>query len=201
MPDASTAPERITALGNALAVVSRRLDELLAQDVLTTNFMRADGGRKYVPAYLFSFVREASTCDRYEDLSRDNRAFVDLMVSHVTRIVPGGDVSSLLALRDRLARHPADSEGHRAETRALHMARMLHIGSALLEETAAAGLAERDASWASDTDRVMALPAPLPYASRADIVRHAVVLLADQGLDREASAARAFLSYNPALHG
>ena len=201
MPDASTAPERISALGNALAVVSRRLDELLAQDVLTTNFMRADAGRKYVPAYLFAFVREASTCERYEDLSRDNRAFVDLMISHVRRVAPGGDVSPLLVLRDRLARHPADSEGHRAETRALHRARMLHIGSELLKETAAAGLAERDASRGSDADRVLALSAPLPYASRADIARHAVALLADQGLDREASAATAFLCYNPVLHG
>lgn len=193
------------ALGAALHEVSTVLDGLLASGALTTNFMVADrsgGTIKYVPAYLFEFVRNAGTCIRFEDFSRDHRGVVDTMTSYVNRHVPGADTSPLSELRDRLHRFPTSSVEHRDETRALHMSRMLHIGWALLDETASEGFWERDPGLqATVTWAATAASPPLPYCTRKDVVRRAVELLRSQSLDREASAAEAFLNFDPSVHG
>ncbi|NTF17442.1 hypothetical protein G6L37_03345 [Agrobacterium rubi] len=202
-----TAPtsERLAALGCAIVPVSAALDDLLEAGVLTTNFMIADQcGRsvKYVPAYLFSSVREAATCERFEDLSRDHAYFVYRMMAHVTRWVPGANTEPLGELKQGLQRFDRDSSEHMEETRCLHVARMLELGWSLLEEIAEAGLWRRDDELAADTLSVISSCAPpLRYAARDDVVRHAVDLLLSQGLEREADAARAFLHYNPAIHG
>ena len=199
--------ERMDALGAVLHEVSTVLDGLLSSGALTTNFMEADwsgGAVKYVPAYLFEFIRHAGTCASFEDSSRDHRRFLDLMVSYVNRNVPGASTSPLSDLRDRLRRFPDSSVEHRDETRVLHMSRMLDIGWALLDEAASAGLWERDLELemeATVTSAAAAASSPLPYRSRMDVVQRAVELLRSKSLHREASAAETFLHFNPAIHG
>lgn len=197
--------ERMDALGAVLHEISTVLDGLLSSGALTTNFMEADrsgGTVKYVPAYLFEFIRHAGTCASFEDSSRDHRAFLDLMISYVSRNVPGASTSPLSDLRSRLRRFPTSSVEHRDEARVLHMSRMLDIGWALLDEAASAGLWERDLGLAATvTSAAAAASPPLPYGTRKGVVQRAVELLRSKSLDREASAAEAFLHFNPAIHG
>lgn len=202
-PTAMKAPERIHALGEVLADVSSVLDRLLADDILTTNFLRAeDGVRKYVPAYCFKFIREAGSCPRFEDTSRDHRSFIDRMISFIHRSVPGGDSRPLCDLRDCMGLLPSDSQAHEHEARALHMRRMLHLGWGLLGETAGNGLWLRDPELAlRSLDAHSRSFPPLPYAGRADVVLESVAILEGLSLTREAAAARGFLNYNPAIHG
>ncbi len=202
-PPAKKAPERIEALGVVLAEVSSVLDRLLADDILTTNFLRAeDGVRKYVPAYCFKFVREAASCPRFEDISTDHRGFIDRMISFVQRAVPGGDTRPLCDLRDSMGLLPKDSQAHADEARALHMRKMLHLGWGLLDETASNGLWLRDPELARRSlDAHSSSFPPLPYAGRTDVVHEAVAILEELSLTREATAARGFLNYNPVIHG
>lgn len=197
--------ERTAALGDALGQVSKTLDALLETGSLTTDFMVADrsaGTMKYVPAYVFNFVRDAGTCERFEDLSRDHTAFFDRMISHVKRWVDSSETSPLDEARSCLLRFPKASQEHAKETRALHMARMLDMGWALLVETAGAGHWEIDPRLeASVADALSKSAPPLPYRTRDGIVRHAVAVLSCRGLIREASAAETFLRYNPIIHG
>jgi hypothetical protein len=203
MQSALNAPERIDALGAVLTDVSSVLDQLLADDILTTNFLRAeDGVRKYVPAYCFKFVREASSCPRFEDTSRDHRSFIDTMISFALRTVPEADINPLSDLRDRLALFGRDSVAHADETRALHMRKMLYLGWGLLDETASNGLWLRDPELARRSlDAHSSSFPPLPYAARTDVVLEAVAILEELSLAKEAAAARGFLHFNPAIHG
>lgn len=202
-PPALNAPERVDALGAVLTDVSSVLDRLLAEDILTTNFLRAeDGVRKYVPAYCFTFVREAASCIRFEDSSRDHRSFLETMIWFVQRTVPGAETNPLVGFRDRLRPFARDSDMHALETRALHMRKMLYLGWGLLDETAGNGLWLRDPELArrSLEAHTSSFP-PLPYATRTDVVLEAIAVFEELSLAKEAAAARGFLNYNPAIHG
>lgn len=200
---APTTSERIYALGAVLCDVSSVLDRLLAEDTLTTNFLRAETGvRKYVPDYCFRFVREAGYCPRFQDLSRDHRGFLDTIISFVWRTVPDADVLPLCGLRDRLALFPRNSRNHEDETRALHMRQMLKLGWGLLDETASNGLCDRNLELARRSREALSVSKPpLPYAARSDVVLHAVAVLEELALTREANVAREFLSFKPSIHG
>lgn len=127
-------------LDTALSVVSRTLDDLLANGLMTTNFMKADDTCMYVPEYLFKFTREASTCARFEDVSRDHRFFLDRIIQDMILLGKGHDVTLLRTIRDELALPLSQSAEHISETRALHMARMLDLGWRLLQEAEEKGL-------------------------------------------------------------
>ncbi len=201
-PPALNAPERIDALGAVLIDVSSVLDRLLAEDTLTTNFLRAeDGVRKYIPEYCFRFVRDAGTCPRFDDLSRDHRAFVDRIISFIERTVSAADVAPLFGLRGGLRLFDRDSAAHANETRALHMRNMLHLGWGLLDETARNGLwdLDQDLGRRADEARTVSTP-PLPYAARTDVVHAAASLLEERLLTKEAAAARGFLNFDPVVH-
>jgi hypothetical protein len=197
-----TTPERLTALGAVLADISLVLDRLLAEDILSTNFLRAeDGVRKYVPAYCFTCVREAASCPHFEDTSLDHRGFIDTMISFIERTVPDANILPLYDLRDRLRRYPRNGAAHGDEVRVLHMRRMLRLGWGLLDETASSGLWPRDAPLSDRCARILADAAPpLAYSARTDVVLNAVSLLEGLSLTKEADVARGFLRFNPAIH-
>jgi hypothetical protein len=202
-PIAINAPERIDALGCVLTDVSSVLDRLLAEDILTTNFLRADDGvRKYVPDYCFKFVREAAACLRYDEVIRDHRPFIDTMAFFIERTVAEATLHPLLELRNRLGLLPRGSEEHAGEMRALHMRKMLYLGWGLLDETATNGLWGRDPELARrSAEAHSSTYPPLPYATRTDVVLEAVAVLEKCSLAKEAAAARGFLNFNPAIHG
>lgn len=195
------ASERISALGTALAEVSALLDKFLADGVLTsTNLFSA---QKYVPGYVFSFVRDAHSIPKYDDLLRTSHApFIDMVTFRLAKDVPGADTAFLEALQKDLLLPSADSTEHAAETRALHMRTMLLLGWGLVKEIA------REAYWDMDpelwdrceTAYAMSNP-PLRYSNRSDVVSHVVDKMRAAGLTREADYVRVYLNYNPVTHG
>jgi hypothetical protein len=197
------APERFNALGGVLAEVSEVLDRLLRDDILTTNFMQAEASvRKYVPAYCFDFVRNASSAERFEDMSADHRRLIDTISSYLQRTGAASHGISLVSeLRSKLAPYPKGTAAHAAETRILHMRRMLNLGWGLLAEAAKDGLCPIDRELGRCCEDVLSATRPsLAYSPRGDVIQFAASILEVHSMLREAEIVRKFLSNSFLVH-
>ena len=144
LPAPKPASLRQAVLAEALTALSTELHRLRAVGSLTPDLLVSMRSplSKYVPDYVFRFVRDAETCTSYDETIRDRTYLVDRTARAAGNSAQHGDQPA--ALRSELALAGVPEDVLLAESRCAHMRRMLALGLGILEEAWSQGVARED---------------------------------------------------------